>query len=210
MVGFNRRFAPLAQKMYELISQRKEPLVVNYRVNAGSLPLTHWTQDPLQGAGRIIGEACHFIDFLTYLVGNPPNSVQALGLPDNGRYREDNAVLLFSFSDGSVGTVSYLANGDKSFPKERVEVFTSNRVAVLDDYRRLEMVHQGKRKVFQSRLRQDKGHKAEWDAFAAAIISGSAPPIPYEQLFGVTLASFCAVEALRTRQTMVVESSFTP
>ncbi len=197
MTGFNRRFAPLAVRMREFIGGRKEPLAAHYRINAGYIPLNHWTHDPEQGGGRIIGEGCHFVDLLTFLVGAPPSFVTAHGLPDAGRYREDNVTLTFTFPDGSVGTVSYLANGDKAFPKERVEVFAGGRVAVLDDFRSLETVHDGKREIVRSRLRQDKGHRAEWAAFAAAIAAGGPPPIPYEHLFGVTQATFAAVEALR-------------
>jgi predicted dehydrogenase/threonine dehydrogenase-like Zn-dependent dehydrogenase len=197
MVGFNRRFAPLARRMYEFIKERQEPLVALYRVNAGYLPLNHWLHDPKQGGGRIIGEGCHFIDFLTFLIGQPPISVNAQALPDHGRYREDNVILTFKFPDGSLGTVAYLANGDKAFPKERVEVFAGGRVAVLDDFRWLEMVRDGRRQIVRSRLRQDKGHQAEWEAYSAAILRGGPPPIPYEHLFGVTRATFAAVEALR-------------
>jgi len=196
-VGFNRRFAPLAKRLSEFLADRQEPLVVHYRVNAGFLPLTHWTQDPEQGGGRIIGEGCHFIDFLTFLVGAPPISVQAQALPDQGRYREDNVLLNFTFPDGSLGSLAYLANGDKAFPKERVEVFCGGRVAVLDDFRALELVRDGRRTTLRSRLRQDKGHRGEWEAFAAAILSGGPPPIPYEHLLGVTRASYAAVEAVR-------------
>lgn len=204
MVGFNRRFASLAQRLQEFIAGRKEPLVVHYRVNAGYIPLTHWLHDPQLGGGRIIGEGCHFVDFLTFLVGQTPVSVNAQALPDLGRYREDNAILTFTFPDGSLGTVSYLANGDKAFPKERVEVFTGGRVAVLDDYRALEMIRDGRRKVIRSRLRQDKGHRAEWVAFSAAIRATGLAPIPYDQLFGVTRATFAAVEALRTKETVFI------
>jgi predicted dehydrogenase/threonine dehydrogenase-like Zn-dependent dehydrogenase len=204
-VGFNRRFAPLAQRLGAFIRERKEPLVAHYRVNAGYIPLTHWIQDSEQGGGRIIGEGCHFVDFLTFLVGSSPVSVSAQGLPDAGRYREDNVVLNYTFQDGSIGLVIYLANGDKAFPKERIEVFSGGRIAVLDDYRTLEMVHNGRREVVRSRLRQDKGHRAEWEAFAAAIHTGGPPPIPYEQLFGVTRATFAAVQALRTGTTLKIE-----
>jgi predicted dehydrogenase len=172
--------------------------VAHYRVNAGFLPLTHWLHDPEQGGGRIIGEGCHFIDFLTFLVGTPPVSVTARALADQGRYREDNVILTFAFADGSLGTVSYLANGDKSFPKERIEVFCGGRVAVLDDFRSLEIIQDGQRKIHRSRLRQDKGHRAEWEAFARAILEGGAPPISYDHLFGVAQATFAAVEATRS------------
>jgi predicted dehydrogenase len=198
LTGFNRRFAPLAQKLVSFVSKRTEPLVVNYRVNAGYIPKTHWLHDPAIGGGRIIGEGCHFVDFLTFLVGEAPVYVNAFGTPDQGKYREDNVVLAFSFPDGSVGTLHYLANGDKTFPKERVELFTGGRVAVLDDFRRLEMIENGRREVIRSRLRQDKGHQGEWKAFADAITSNGDPPIPYDQLIGVTKTTFAAVEALRS------------
>jgi predicted dehydrogenase len=198
MVGFNRRFAPLARQLNAFLEGRSEPLVVHYRVNAGYIPLSHWLHDPQQGGGRIIGEGCHFVDFLAFLTGAVPTSVCAQALPDSGRYREDNVVLTFGFPDGSLGTVSYLANGDKSFPKERVEVFCGGRVAVLDDYRSLETVHAGRRRVQRSRLAQDKGHRAEWEAFAGALREGGPPPIPYAQVFGVARATLAAVQALRS------------
>jgi predicted dehydrogenase len=206
MVGFNRRFAPLAQRLKAFVDERKEPLIAHYRVNAGTIPLTHWVHDPAQGGGRIIGEGCHFVDFLTFLVGNPPSAVFARALPDAGRYREDNAILTFTFPDGSIGTVSYLANGDKAFPKERVEVFAAGHVAVLDDFRSLEMVNDGRRQVIRSRLRQDKGHRAEWEAFTAAVAAGGPSPIPYEHLFGVAQAMLAAVEALRSGETTAIGS----
>jgi len=197
MVGFNRRFAPLARQLKDFLESRQEPLAAHYRVNAGYIPLNHWTHDPQVGGGRIIGEGCHFVDFLTFLVGAPPVSVRAQALPDAGRYREDNVLLTLSFPDGSLGTVSYLANGDKSFPKERVEVFSAGQVAVLDDYRLLETVRDGRRQVYRSRLRQDKGHRAEWEAFVSAVLADGPPPIPYRDIFGVMRTTFAAVEALR-------------
>jgi predicted dehydrogenase len=130
--------------------------------------------------------------------------VSAQALPNAGRYQEDNVVMTFSFPDGSLGTVSYLANGDKAFPKERVEVFCGGRVAVLDDYRSLETVQDGKRAVYRSRLRQDKGHRAEWQAFSAALLTGGPPPIPYEQIFGVTRAMLAAVVSLRESKTITL------
>ncbi|MEA3351128.1 MAG: bi-domain-containing oxidoreductase [Chloroflexota bacterium] len=208
-VGFNRRFAPLAQKLHNFISECKEPLVAHYRVNAGYIPLTHWLHDAEIGAGRIIGEGCHFVDFLTFLAGAPPVSVTAHALPDADRYREDNVILTFTFPDGSLGTLTYLANGDKAFPKERVEVFAGGRVAVLDDYRSLKIVRRGRSKKFRSWFRQDKGHRAEWEAFAQAIAPTSStagmPTIPYDQLFGVTRATFAAVKSLRTGEIVTIK-----
>jgi predicted dehydrogenase/threonine dehydrogenase-like Zn-dependent dehydrogenase len=198
MVGFNRRFSPLAQQLRDFFSNRTEPFIAHYRVNAGYLPPDHWLHDPLVGGGRIIGESCHFIDFLTFLAGKPPVSVTTTALPDAGRYREDNVVMDFIFPDGSIGTVSYLANGDRAFPKERLEVFSGGRVAVLDDYRSLSLLKDGRKQVFRSPLRQDKGHQAEMQAFTSAVTGRGLLPIPYLHLFSVTRATFAAVKALRT------------
>ena len=196
MVGFNRRFAPFAIRLREFLRPSTEPFVAHYRVNAGAIPLNHWTQDPSQGGGRIIGEGCHFIDFLTFLAGAAPVSVSAQALPDNGRYRQDNVLITLTFPDGSLGSIAYLANGDKSFPKERVEVFRGGRVGVLEDFRRLELVHDGRRQVLQSRLGQDKGHRAAWTAFLDAVRKNGPPPIAYNEIMGVTRATFAAVDAL--------------
>ncbi|HWQ05425.1 MAG TPA: bi-domain-containing oxidoreductase [Longilinea sp.] len=203
-VGFNRRFAPFSRELQHFLQNRSEPMAVHYRVNAGFLPASHWLHDPQQGGGRIIGEGCHFIDYLTWLVGQSPVTVQAAGLPDGGRYHEDNVQVTFTFPDGSLGTLTYLANGDKAFTKERIEVFSSGRVAVLDDFRTLTLVHDGHRTLMQSRLSQDKGHRACWESFLTTVRSMKAPPIPYSDLIAVTRASFAAVEALRTGNTQTL------
>ncbi len=144
IVGFNRRFSPLAQQLHLSLATRNEPLHAHYRINAGYLPLNHWTQDPNLGGGRIIGEACHFIDLISFLVGAPPVSVAAHALPDQGKYREDNVSMTFTFPDGSIGVVDYLANGDKSHPKERLKS-SAKAIAVLDDYVSLTTVKDGKK-----------------------------------------------------------------
>lgn len=204
MVGFNRRFAPLAVDLKRFFDDAHEPMALHYRVNAGFLPDTHWLHDLSQGGGRIIGEACHFMDFLTYLTGEVPLTVETKGLPDQGRYHEDNVVITLRYPDGSLGLVTYLANGDKSLPKERVEVFCGGKVGVLDDFRRLELIRDGKREVKRSWLRQDKGHRAEWEAFAEAILNGGEPPIPYRDLFAVTEAAIAAVESLRSGEEITI------
>jgi predicted dehydrogenase len=172
-------------------------MIINYRINAGFLPLDHWTQDPDQGGGRIVGEGCHFIDFLTFLVGQNPISVSADGLVDNGRYNQDNVILTLKYADGSIGTIAYLANGDKAYPKERVEVFSGGRVAVLNDFRSLEMAFKGKLVRRKTTFKQDKGHQACWAAFIDSLRNHGQPPIPYDQLVMTTQASFTALKALR-------------
>jgi predicted dehydrogenase len=196
-VGFNRRFAPFAQKLLGFLGNSSQPMYIHYRINAGFIPLTHWLHDPLVGGGRIIGEACHFIDFLTYLTGQVPTGVTATALPDGGIYRQDNVTMTFDYPDGSIGTVTYLANGDKSFPKERVEVFCGGKVAVLDDFRSLSLTNAGRTTRHQSRLSQDKGHAHAWQAFLQAVQSGGEPTIPYHQLLGVTRATLAVMESLR-------------
>jgi predicted dehydrogenase len=197
-VGFNRRFSPLAQSLSSFLLNRNEPLHAYYRINAGYIPASHWTQDPAIGGGRIIGEACHFIDLITYLVGTAPTSVHAHALPDNGKYSEDNVSMTFNFPDGSIGVVDYLANGDKSVAKERLEVFCDGMVAVLDDYVSLTTIRDGNKN--EIRLAQDKGWKNEMSAFAKAIKEGGEPPIPYEHLIGVTKSTFAAMESIGTGQ----------
>ncbi|HEY61240.1 MAG TPA: Gfo/Idh/MocA family oxidoreductase [Anaerolineae bacterium] len=199
-VGFNRRFAPLIKEMKGFLDESDEPLTIMYRVNAGYIPLSHWVHDPAIGGGRIIGEGCHFIDLMAYLTNQTPNKVFAMALPNLGRYAEDNVQIAIGFSNGSIGTLNYFANGDKAFSKERIEVYRGGRVAILDDFRTLQMINQGRKKVMRARLRQDKGHKAIWRTFANAIINNSEPPIPYTSILGVTKATFAVIESLREQQ----------
>lgn len=195
-VGFNRRYAPLAVKLKDFFGTQSEPMNIDYHINAGFLPANHWLHDPLQGGGRIIGEGCHFIDFMTFLAGSLPVSVSAHALPDGGKYQQDNCVVTIRFANGTLGTMTYLANGNKSFAKERVEVFSAGKIGVLDDFRSLELVSETKRTVFRSPMKQDKGHQSAWENFIKAINQGENPPIPYDQLIAVQKACFAAVQSL--------------
>ena len=196
MVGFNRRFAAYIKKMKKFLQEAGEPWVAHYRINAGYLPATHWTQDPQVGGGRIIGEGCHFVDTLTYLAGSPPQSVTAQALPDQKRYNQDNVVMTLTFSDGSLGTIHYLANGDKTLPKERLEVFCGSRVAILDDFRSLDLIKNGRKKTYANALAQNKGHRATWEAFIEALRVGGPAPISYDDLAGVHRTVFAAARSL--------------
>jgi predicted dehydrogenase len=195
LVGYNRRFAPLARRLKAFVSGVVEPIIMHYRVNAGFIPADHWTQDLEQGGGRVLGEVCHFVDFLSFICGHPVVSVSASLMPNAGRYANDNLAATLRFADGSMGTITYTANGDKSFSKERVEVFAQGRVAVLDDYRELRTVRDGKHKVIKSRLGVDKGHRGEWETYAEVIRNGGQSPISLNELMNSTLATFALVRA---------------
>jgi len=205
MVGFNRRFEPMALRMKAFLSEVKEPLAMHYRVNAGYLPPDHWVHDPEQGGGRILGEVCHFVDFLMFLASSSPVEVQASSLANPGQYSGDNVVVSLRFANGSQGTIGYLANGDKSFSKERVEVFGGGAVAVLEDFRRLELVRRGKKQTMRARWRQDKGHRGECEALANAIRTGQAVPIPFDQIVGATLATLRIQDSLALGRSMSVD-----
>lgn len=182
MVGFNRRFAPHVVKAKALLSTVMEPKAFVMTVNAGAIPLDHWTQDKEMGGGRIIGEACHFIDLLRFLAAAPITQSSASVMNSASG---DTATLSLAFADGSIGTVHYLANGSRTFPKERLEIFAAGRVLQLDNFRRLTGF--GWPRFRSDRLwRQDKGQRACVAAFAEALRSGGPAPIPAEELLEVT------------------------
>lgn len=205
MVGFNRRFAPLAVRMKNFVQQAGEPLALHYRVNAGFLPADHWLNDPVQGGGRILGEVCHVVDFLSFLTSSVPVEVETRSLPNPGRYSNDNIVCSLRFADGSQGTISYLASGDKSYSKERVEVFGGGSVAVLDDFRRLELVRGGTKRISRSLLRQDKGHRGEWNAFVTAIQTSAESPIRFHEIVSTMLATFALEDSRCLGQPVAVK-----
>jgi predicted dehydrogenase len=152
----------------------------------------------------VIGEVCHFVDFLTFLAGSPPIEAHAQSLANPGKYSNDNVVCSLRFADGSLGTISYLANGDKSYSKERVEVFGGGAVAVLEDFRRLELIGRRRKQVFRSRFRQDKGHRGEWQAFVAALQAGGPSPIPLADIVITMLATFALEESRSSGQPMPI------
>jgi len=195
MVGFNRRFAPMSTRMKKFLRDCRGPLVMHYRVNAGRLAPDHWANDPDQGGGRLLGEVCHFVDFLTFLAGALPVEVQTRS---KRNCFDEDVVVSLEFANGSMGTISYLVNGDRALSKERVEVFGGGAVAVLEDFRFLQLVQHGRKQTIRSRWRQDKGHRGEWKAFANFIRSGSASPIPFEEIVAATLATLRAAESQRT------------
>jgi predicted dehydrogenase/NADPH:quinone reductase-like Zn-dependent oxidoreductase len=205
MVGFNRRFAPMAVQMKKFLAEIHEPLAIHYRVNAGYIPANHWVNDIEQGGGRILGEVCHFVDFLCFLAGACPTEVQAQSVGNPGQYSMDNVVASLKFPNGTLGTISYLANGDKSASKERVEVFGGGSVAILEDFRRLELVRDGHKQITRARWKQDKGHQAEMQAFVDALTGKTPPPISFEQIVSSTLATLRLQNSCQTGQSLTVE-----
>jgi predicted dehydrogenase/threonine dehydrogenase-like Zn-dependent dehydrogenase len=205
MVGFNRRFAPMALRMKSFFSDVREPLAMHYRINAGFLPADHWTNDPEQGGGRILGELCHFIDFLIYIAGSAPVEVHARPLRNPGQYSGDNLVVSLSFADGSECTISYLANGDRSYSKERVEIFGGGSVAALEDFRELELVRHGRRNKTKSRWSQDKGHQAELQAFVDAIRGKRTSPVGIREIVATTLATLRVQQSIATGENVRID-----
>lgn len=198
MVGFNRRFAPQVMKMKALLDSVDQPRSFVMTVNAGAIPAAHWTQDPAVGGGRIIGEGCHFIDLLRYLAGVRivRHHAVALGRHPAMEVRDDKATIVLEFADGSVGTVHYLANGEKGFPKERLEVFCAGRVLQLDNFRKLR--GWGWRGFSRMNLwRQDKGTQRCVDLFVSAVRGKRPAPLPLQELIEVSRVSIEVAEALR-------------
>ncbi len=204
MVGFNRRFAPLVQQMKTMLSGRTQPVTAIYMANAGDLPPDHWTQDPKVGGGRILGEACHFIDLLAYLVGSPITAVSAVQMGDapGVLMTEDKMSITLEFADGSHGTVHYFANGSKSFPKERIEVFSEGRILQMDNFRKLNTSGFAGGESMVAKLKalgkgQDKGHETGFLSFVESIRSGKPSPIAFDEIVNATRASFAAVKAAK-------------
>lgn len=201
MVGFNRRFAPQIQTMKRLLDTVKAPKSFMMVMNAGAIPANHWTQDPIVGGGRIIGEACHHIDLMRFLVGRPIASVQARRMGDTASevVTEDKAVITLGFEDGSFGTIHYLANGGASFPKERIEAFVAGRTLQLDNFLKLKGFNwPGFKK--QNLWRQDKGQAACAAAFVDAIEAGGTSPIPSSELFEVAEVTIELAQNLRAQK----------
>ena len=198
MVGFNRRFAPHVVKMKSLLESKRELKAIVMTVNAGAIPGEHWTQDPEVGGGRIIGEGCHFIDLMRFLVGHPITGHQAMMMGDapGVEVRDDKVSINLSFADGSFGTIHYLANGGKAFPKERIEVFCGDAVLQMDNYRVLTgFGWSGFKKM--KLMKQDKGQVACAKAFVDSVKNGKPSPIPYEEVMESSRISIEVAESLR-------------
>ena len=187
MVGFNRRFAPLMKPLKAEVSKSNEPVSLIYTCNSGHIPAEAWYQDPEIGGGRIIGEACHFIDIARFLIDSPIKDVVAHGTktPDGVTNCHDTATITLTFENGSIATVHYFANGHQRFPKERIEVFQAGKVYVLDNFRKTKGYGAS---IKKSSFSQDKGQEACSQAFVDGLVSGKGAPIPFNQIMEVSRA----------------------
>ncbi|HEU4510064.1 MAG TPA: bi-domain-containing oxidoreductase [Pyrinomonadaceae bacterium] len=201
MVGFNRRFSPLAQRAKQFFAGRETPLSILYRVNAGRVPKEHWIQDAQEGGGRIVGEVCHFIDLMQFLIGAQPVSVfaEAVSAKSSKIVDADSVFITLRFADGSNGSIAYLSEGDKALAKERVEIFGAGRTFVLDDFRRATLYKDGREEQVTLKA-QDKGQQAQVREVCASVLGGGAAAIRLEELAATSRATFRVLDSLRERR----------
>ncbi len=205
MVGFNRRFSPSAKEAREFFKNRQIPLSIIYRVNSGRIPKDSWIQDAIQGGGRIVGEVCHFIDLMHFLTGSVTTRVFAESVTSRGHdvTDADSVFITLKFADGSNGSIAYLAEGDRSIPKERVEIYGGGKAFVLDDFRRYSMHSDGKETVIKF-TSQDKGQTEEIKIVCSTVLNGSESPIALDDLAATTRATFRILDSLRTGQALSI------
>jgi len=199
LVGFNRRFSPAARTAKEFFDKRQSPLSILYRVNAGRIDRDSWIQDPVEGAGRIVGEVCHFIDLMQYLTGSVTTRVfaESVTTRDAAATEADSVVVTLKFADGSNGSIAYLAEGDSSLAKERIEIFGEGKSCVIDDFRSVTTYRKGRESSARSRG-QDKGQTEEMKQLCSVVLSGGPSPILLDDLASTTRATFRILDALRT------------
>jgi polar amino acid transport system substrate-binding protein len=197
MVGFNRRFAPVSEEIKAAFKNMIEPLVVNIRVNAGLIPKEHWMQQSEIGGGRIIGEICHFIDLMQYFTGAEPVKVFAECLQTDNQVitPEDNIAIIVKFDNGSVGNLTYLANGNSNLPKELIEVFGGGNIGVINNFRSGQLYQDGKTTKLKS---SGKGHREEVTAFLESVKNGKESPISFRSICLTTLTTFKILDSLAT------------
>ena len=206
MVGFNRRYSPCAVKAKQFLKQINEPLVINYRVNAGFIPPDSWVHDPLEGGGRVLGEICHFVDLALFFIDALPIKVFAEGLDNISIYHlNENVQITIKFDDGSVAAITYIANGDKAFPRERVEIFGGGCVCVIDDFKRLTFTHKGKTTKIRG-LGRDMGYHTEFDTFFSTIQKEKDLTMNFKEYIYTTIATFCIEKSLSNNVPVEIES----
>jgi predicted dehydrogenase len=187
MVGFNRRFSPHIKKMKKLLKSTVSPMSIVMTINAGAVPADNWLQNKDIGGGRVIGEVCHFIDLMRFLIGSniKEHSSTMLGMSSSFKIRDDKVAITLSFEDGSFGVINYLANGGKAFPKERIEVFCDDAVLQLNNFRELKGYGWKNFKKYTT-WSQNKGQNECANAFVKSILNGESSPIPYEEIIEIS------------------------
>jgi predicted dehydrogenase len=208
-VGFNRRFSPHAEKMKELVGQNAGPMNVIATMNAGYIPPDVWVHDPETGGGRIIGEACHYVDLITFLTGSKVKEVCMQAMGENPQENTDNASILLKYENGSLGVINYFSNGNKSYAKERVELYYQGKNLIMDNFRRL--YGYGFTNGFNPsnkilRTKQDKGHTKQFKLLTERWKEGGLPLIPFDEIVNTTRATFAAIESLKRGEWIEVES----
>ncbi len=206
MVGYNRRFAPIAREVKKQLASRTSPMTIVYRVNAGQVPAEHWSHDTSEGGGRVIGEVCHFVDFAQFLTDALPARVSAEAVPlsRGAGFLDDSVSITVGMTDGSIASIIYAASGDPSVPKERIEIFCDRSVATIEDFKSGQFTSGGKTKKLGG-VGQDKGHQAEISAFLAAARRGEGSPISIESLIATTLCTFAINESAAGGATLEVD-----
>lgn len=197
MVGYNRRFSPHALKVSEYLKNRQDPMVINYRINAGFVPSDHWVHSEEEGGSRVIGEICHFVDMMQYLTRSNPVRVYADRISGSNRtsLNSDNVVIVLKFEDGSVGNIIYSASGDKAYSREQIEIFSEGNTIVIKDYKETDFHRSGKKKIFKT-FNQEIGYKEELQHFFDVISGKSNLKLTPDEQFYSTLAIFKINEAL--------------
>lgn len=194
-VGFNRRFSPFIQKAKKLIGSASTPINISATMNAGFIPADVWVQDMQIGGGRIIGEACHFIDLMIYLTGSKVKQVSMSALGNTPSDNTDNAIITLKFENGSQGVINYFSNGSKAYSKERIEIFSQGKTLILDNFRKL--TGYGFKGFSSFRSSIDKGHKEQFARLIKQIKDGGEPLIPFDEIINTTKSSFAALQSLK-------------
>lgn len=202
-VGFNRRFAPLAIQMKKALGSGNTPMNIIATMNAGMIPANVWVHDMEVGGGRIIGEACHFIDLISYLAGSKVKSVCMSSMGISPEENTDNATILLKYENGTNGVINYFANGSKAYSKERVEVYHQERTLIMDNWRKL--TGYGFKNFSSASSSQDKGHQNQFNLLIDTIQKGGNAIIPMDDLVNTTKASFAAIESLKTGAWVTVD-----
>jgi len=206
MIGFNRRFSPFTVAVKKWLSFTDLPMVINIRLNAGFVPPERWEQQPDAGSGRIIGEVCHFVDLIQYLTDADPVQVYAGAMKPGGQYlSEDNLAITLRMSDGSVASVVYTASGDKTFPRERVEVFRGGGVGLIDNFRTASFTCQGRTRYKRNLMAVDRGHNAEIEEFFSTIHEGRQSPVSFSDYVLTTLTTLCIEESIQRCKSVDIE-----